>query len=259
MQACAPPEASPPPFPPNTPTHRRRCVQAQVLRGRFMQLATSLATVGSKLVLKGALVLPNYPCLNSAKGWVGFGLPPEQGGGIDMVGGQAFITRPVACQPGAASCTGGLRNGPGRASGAGPSLDCLPLKAQRAPAFFCSHRCCRRGAGSQPLTLHTPRSAGPAAGAETAAYKLNGQAFSLFKPSSGFLADPASLKWVPCRMLPAPQCLHVTVPHCPAPCRPFKADPVAPTCLLCSCCKQAACVHHLAPIASTLRVHCARP
>lgn len=114
----------------------RRCVQAQVLRGRFMQLATSLATVGSKLVLKGALVLPNYPCLNSAKGWVGFGLPPEQGGGIDMVGGQAFITRPVACQPGAASCTG----------------------------------------------------------AETAAYKLNGQAFSLFKPSSGFLADPASLK-----------------------------------------------------------------
>ncbi|KAL4438194.1 hypothetical protein ABPG77_010555 [Micractinium sp. CCAP 211/92] len=114
----------------------RRCVQAQVLSGRYMQLATSLAAVGGKLVLKGALVLPNYACLNSPRGWAGFGLPPEQGGGIDMVGGQAFITQPVTCQPGATSCTG----------------------------------------------------------ATTAAYKLNGQAFSLFKPSSGFLASPSSLK-----------------------------------------------------------------
>lgn len=82
-------------------------MQAQVLPGRVMQLATSLAAAGGKLVLKGALVLPNYACLNSAKGWVGFGLPPEQGGGLDMVGGQVFITQPVTCQPGATSCTGG--------------------------------------------------------------------------------------------------------------------------------------------------------
>ncbi|KAL4448480.1 hypothetical protein ABPG75_005699 [Micractinium tetrahymenae] len=126
----------------------RRCVQAQVLPGRNMQLATSLATVGGKLVLKGALVLPNYACLNSAKGWVGFGLPPEQGGGIDMVGGQVFITQPVACPPGATSCTG----------------------------------------------------------ATTASYKLNGQAFSLFKPNPGFLATASSLNAACITAVPAVPC-----------------------------------------------------
>lgn len=101
----------------------RRCVQAQVLSGSYMQLATSLAAVGGKLVLKGALVLPNYACLNSPRGWAGFGLPPEQGGGIDMVGGQAFITQPVTCQPGATSCTGGWLGPQGRPSG--PVLGCF--------------------------------------------------------------------------------------------------------------------------------------
>lgn len=74
----------------------RRCVHADVSkgRGRKVQLATSLVNVGGTLVLRGALLLPKFACSASAAGWVGFGLPREQGSG-DMKGANVFITRPA--------------------------------------------------------------------------------------------------------------------------------------------------------------------
>lgn len=63
-----------------------------------MQLAASFVTVGGQRILRGALILPDFACLNSANGWVGFGLPLEQGGG-DMIGARVFITRPAPGTP----------------------------------------------------------------------------------------------------------------------------------------------------------------
>ncbi|KAL4438192.1 hypothetical protein ABPG77_010553 [Micractinium sp. CCAP 211/92] len=84
----------------------RRCVRSEVPAGsgRFVQLATSFVTVGSQRILRGALVLPDFACLDSANGWVGFGLPAEQGGG-DMTGARVFITRPAPGTPTGASAT----------------------------------------------------------------------------------------------------------------------------------------------------------
>ncbi len=74
----------------------RRCYHADVSKGagRKVQLATSLVNVGGTLVLRGALLLPKFACTASAAGWVGFGLPKEQGSG-DMKGANVFITRPA--------------------------------------------------------------------------------------------------------------------------------------------------------------------
>ncbi|KAL4448481.1 hypothetical protein ABPG75_005700 [Micractinium tetrahymenae] len=84
----------------------RRCVRSEVPAGsgRYMQLASSIVTVGGQRIFRGALVLPDFACLNSATSWVGFGLPREQGGG-DMIGANVFISRPAPGTPTGASST----------------------------------------------------------------------------------------------------------------------------------------------------------
>jgi len=54
-------------------------------------LASSLVNSGGVLVLRGALVVPSFACLNSPNGWVGFGLPRTQGI-VGMIGANVFIT-----------------------------------------------------------------------------------------------------------------------------------------------------------------------
>ncbi|PSC67838.1 sorbosone dehydrogenase [Micractinium conductrix] len=91
----------------------RRCVrfQAPAGSGRWVQLATSLVRRADGLILlRGALVLPKFACLNSATGWAGFGLPRENGGG-DMPGARVFITRPAPGTPTGAASTDYLLGG----------------------------------------------------------------------------------------------------------------------------------------------------
>lgn len=78
----------------------RRCIRADVSRGagRQVQLATSLAVMDGKLVLRGALLLPKHTCTLGTSGWVGFGLPREQGGD-DMIGARVMVTQPSPAAP----------------------------------------------------------------------------------------------------------------------------------------------------------------
>lgn len=79
----------------------RRCIRADVSQGagRQLQLATSLAVLNNKLVLSGALLLPSHACTLGFAGWVGFGLPKDQGSPNKMVGAKVLFIQPAPSAP----------------------------------------------------------------------------------------------------------------------------------------------------------------
>ncbi|KAI7837423.1 hypothetical protein COHA_008735 [Chlorella ohadii] len=91
----------------------RRCIRADVSQGagRQLQLATSLAVLNNKLVLSGALLLPNHACALGPAGWVGFGLPKDQGSPNKMAGAKVLFIQPAPSAPSGATVYVRLLNG----------------------------------------------------------------------------------------------------------------------------------------------------
>ncbi len=79
----------------------RRCIRADVSQGagRQLQLATSLVVLNNKLVLSGALLLPNHACTLGPAGWLGFGLPKDQASPNKMVGSKVLFIQPASSTP----------------------------------------------------------------------------------------------------------------------------------------------------------------
>lgn len=159
----------------------RRCYHADVSKGagRKVQLATSLVNVGGTLVLRGALLLPKFACTASTTGWVGFGLPKEQGSG-DMKGANVFISRPAP-----ATDLGACRG----------ALACARCQHQGCDtALIASNACCLQQAGVGANAQLPCLLCSVAAGAVATDYYLASTSLAGFKTTTGFLKDKATLK-----------------------------------------------------------------
>jgi hypothetical protein len=149
----------------------RRCARVEVEAGsrRWMHLAYSYLVLGGQvLALRGALVLPDYACLNSATGWAGIGLPKKQGV-RGMVGSQVLIARPSAFSP--TGARSGQGQGCSKAGGAGEGVH-----------LRCSHPFC-------PLALSRSRApfVHTAAGAVVEDHVLAGYTIDSWTPTASFV------------------------------------------------------------------------